>query len=113
MSGPSIQAFRFVIDGEKQQYDAFIQIIEDAIPYLECRYQPVGVVSDKWTFLTGPNLLNVSDEVDFDKAIAIINNKIAEVFKSAGPIPPLTGIAHLKWLVQVGIKEVGNVISRI
>lgn len=52
MSEPTAKAFRFVIDGQKQQYDAFIELIKDmGTPWIDCRYRSIGNNTDKWTWL--------------------------------------------------------------
>lgn len=51
-------------------------------------------------------------DASFDAAIDIINAKIKEVFGTAGDDIPLKGLERIEWLIQVGLKEVDNVISR-
>ena len=118
MAEPTAKAFRFVLDGQKQQYDAYIDLLKDfGTPWIECRYRPIGSTADKWTWLIGPNLgaVDTTENTDasFDKAIAEINAKIKEVFNTAGNGIPLKGYERIEWLIQVGLKEAGNVISRV
>jgi len=117
MAAPTSKAFRFVIDGQNQQYDAYLDLISLGTKYIECRYKATSDTSDNWIYLIAPDVLLVSttQETDatFDAAIAIINTEIATVFGTAGNDIPLLGFERIEWLIQVGLKEVGNVISRI
>lgn len=119
MIEPSAKAFRFVLDGQNQQYDAYIELMRVAgFPaYVECRYRHVGRTDDKWTFLVGPGLgaVDTTENTDasFDKAIDVINAKIKEVFNTAGNDIPLKGLDRVEWLIQVGIKELDNVVSHV
>lgn len=117
MTTPTAQDFKFVIDGQNQQYDAFLQMVEmDNDQWIDCRYRPVNSPTAKWVWLTGPSVFDKDTEeatiTDFDRAISLINAEIKTVFGTAGD-KPLTGLALMKWLIQVGLKELNNVISRI
>ena len=121
MSAPSAKAFRFVIDGTNQQYDAYLDLVPGAGSerLIDCRYRAVGATADKWVWLTSPIIylaeVDTTENADeaFDRAIAEINKEIEEVFGTVDSDVPLKGFARIEWLIQVGIKEVNNVISRL
>lgn len=116
---PTARAFRFVLDGENQQYDAYLDLVEhvDNLYVFDVRYRVQGRTDEKWTHLLSPevyyervntkqNILNEVQRVLDEK----LNPKIKEVFKVAGQ-EPAGGLEFLQWLVQVGLKEQDNVIS--
>lgn len=119
MSIPSAKAFHFVIDGSQQNYDAYIDMvqIDGGVPYMDCRYRPVSNPAAKWSWLIGPNLFNVSDTVETDKtfndALDKVNAEIKKVFGSTAGDIPLKGLERIQWLIQYGLSETANVISRV
>ena len=120
MAQPSAKAFRFVIDGQNQQYDAYLEAMQPSgfAPWIECRYRTIDSAQDKWVYLGSSKSLDKLDttentDASFDKALADMNAKIKEVFKTAGNDIPLKGFKRVQWLLQVGLKEIDNVISRV
>ena len=116
MTEPTAESFRFVIDGTNQQYDAFLYLHPD--DYIECRYKPINDPIAKWTFLTAPNVytFNMTDTAKTDSALDVaiekINTEIASVFGVAAPEAPTKGADRIKWMIQAGLSETGNVIKR-
>lgn len=117
---PSAQAFRFVIDGQNQKYDAYLDLVEhNGFSVLDVRYRVQGKTDEKWTFLIAPEFyaekLGSDDLVRGEMQRLLddkINTKIAEVFGSAGE-KPSKGWELVQWYVSVGLKEENNVISLI
>jgi len=113
---PSANAKRFVLDGNNQQYDAFIDMLQfEDFFTLNCRYK---LKSDsKWTFLLAPeyNETKLSTSVDInseiDRILIIINAKIAEVF-GTGQTIPVNGKDRVKWIIAFALIESNNVVTR-
>jgi len=117
---PSDNAFRFVIEGKSGNFDAYLDLVDgiDASQKeLDCRYRPVNDIG-KWVWLIGPTIyskdLSTTESTDkaFDDAIAEINAQIKKVFGGVSGDIPLKGYDRIAWLVQLGLKEIDNVISR-
>ena len=117
---PSDKAFRFVIDGESGNFDAYLDLvdgIDSTQKEMDCRYRPVGDTG-KWVWLLGPTItsdqLSTTESTDktFDDAIAEINAKIKKLFGGVSGDIPLKGYDRISWLIQLGLKEIDNVISR-
>lgn len=117
---PSDKAFRFVIDGKSGSFDAYIDLIDGMDPNqkeLDCRYRPINDTG-KWAWLTGPTIYNSqlstteSTDKTFDNAIAEVNAEIKKLFGGVSGDIPLKGYDRISWLIQLGLKEIDNVISR-
>ena len=116
---PTAQAFRFVLDGQEQQYDAYLDLVEhiDNLFVFDVRYRVQGKTEEKWTHLTSPEVyyeeINTKSNILAEVQRVLeekLNPKIKEVFKVAGQ-QPTGGLPFLRWLVQVGLEEKDNVIS--
>lgn len=115
---PTAQAFRFVLDGQNEQYDAYMDLVEhQGFSVLDVRYKPQSSTDDKWTFLTAPEFYteetNTEQDIlaEFQRLLNTkINPKIEEVFGGAGE-KPLKGWELVQWIVSVGLVESNNVIS--
>lgn len=113
---PSANAKRFVLDGNNQEYDAFIDMLEfEDFFTLNCRYK---LKSDsKWTFLIAPEydelkLSTGSDiNIEIDRILTIINDKIAEVF-GGGQTIPVNGKDRVKWIIAFALIESNNIVTR-
>lgn len=118
IGNPTARAFRFVIDGENQKYDAYADVVKygDDWYALDVRYRAQGATADKWTYLFAADLPSEppkdeqSAASSMNKAIDEINEKIKSVFRS-GEEKPLSGYELFYWLVSYGMQENNNVIS--
>jgi len=116
---PSAQAFRFVLDGQGQKYDAYMDLHEHdgSLFVLDVRYRRQNAVGDKWTFLMAPEFddSEIGNEttilIEFENLLREkINPKIEEVF-GASAEKPVKGWELVQWYVSFGLEENNNVIS--
>ena len=116
---PTARAFRFVLDGENQRYDGYIDLHEHdgSLFVLDLRYRPQNATGDKWTFLHAEPF-NENEITNSVKVLAetqrildqVINPKIKEVF-GAKTEKPISGWELVQWIVSYQLKEQDNVIS--
>lgn len=116
---PTARAFRFVLDGENQRYDGYIDLHEHdgSLFVLDLRYRRQNATGDKWTFLHAEPF-NETEVSNAAKVMAetqrildtVINPKIKEVFGSKGE-KPISGWELVQWIVSYQLKEQDNVIS--
>jgi hypothetical protein len=123
-AAPTDKDFQFIIDDQAQQYEAYIhfeRVPEGDVPYISCYYRELGS-SNAWVWLVGPSIYIDNNsasslvESEFNRAINLINAQINATFTidSGGTTTPvLTNMDRIEWLVQLGIKESNNVLSRI
>jgi len=115
---PSAQAFRFVLDGQNQKYDAYMDLHQhDGFRVLDIRYRRQDATGDKWTFLMAPEFdeAAIGNQttilIEFENLLREkINPKIEEVFGTSAE-KPVKGWELVQWYVSFGLEENNNVIS--
>lgn len=119
MTQPTAQAFRFTINGQNQQYDAFMDLVSyESFKALVIRYRAQGATGDEWTFLLGEefNEAKIGSDADvraeFNRILTTANGVIENTFGTAGD-KPLSGWELVQWYVSVGLQASSNVISLI
>ena len=120
---PNDQSFRFVIeDGSGNFYDAFMDLNGEydqtgGYGFIDLRFKATTSTENKWTYLEGHDIIDVTTSAKIDEAIDAclvkFNAKIKDFFGEASNEVPLTGYDRVFWILKNGLKETGNVISRV
>lgn len=122
LNQPRIDSFTFKItDTDGVVYDAHLSLegdqTEGAVRYLACYFRNENNQTADFQFLSGPNILNVSEtditDLNLNAAIRTINDEIQRVFGAATDGIPTSGYERILWVLKNGLTVSNNVISRI